>query len=263
MIRTILTALFLGIFFLISLPMYVLLPQIAKGNPQLAARMAQGMVTWAMRVILAISGARVEVRGLERVPRDRAVLYIGNHSSYFDILVTYTNLPGITGYAAKQEIDRIMLLRKWMPLLHGVTFDRKDPRSGMRMIMTLIDQVKEGYSAFIFPEGTRSRDGKVHEFKAGSFKVATRTNAPIVPVAISGTADIFENHIPFIRPSQVTVTFLDPIDPETLDREGKAKLAETVRERIVETIGAEQGAAGVYNMTARSEADQADTAVTE
>lgn len=231
MIRTIITALFLGVFFLISLPAFVLIKLVWKYNEKKAGAMAQRMVSWALSVISVICGIKLEVEGLKNIP-DEPVLYIGNHSSFFDIVVTYPLLPQTTGYIGKKEIDKISLLRWWMPLLHGLTFDRDDPRQGMKMIIAAIDQVKAGYSMFIFPEGTRSKDGTLHDFKAGSFKIATRTNCPVIPVAISGTADIFENHTPFIEAGTVKVVFGEPVYPDKLPADEKKKIAKLVKSRI-------------------------------
>lgn len=231
MIRTIITALFLGLFFLISLPSYLVIMLVGKVSERKAGRMAQGMVCGALKTISSISGIDLEVEGLENIP-EGPVLYIGNHNSFFDIVVTYPLLPQITGYIGKKEIDKVALLRWWMPLLHGLTFDRDDPRQGMKMILAAIDQVKAGYSMFIFPEGTRSKDGQIHEFKAGSFKIATRTNCPVVPVAISGTADIFENHIPSLKPGKVKVVFDKPVYPDKLDNEEKKHISKLVKSKI-------------------------------
>ena len=237
MIRTIITAVFLVFYFLLSLPLYGLIPLVGRVNAELADRMAQGSVKWALRRILHIAGVRLQIEGREHIPTDEAVLYIGNHQSYFDIVATYPNVVGNVGYVAKQEIDRIALLRYWMPLLHGLTFDREDPRSGMKMIIAAIDNVKAGYSMFIFPEGTRSKDGTLGEFKAGSFKISTRTNCPVIPVAITGTAEIFEKHIPFIRPADVVIRFGKPIRPDELDKEEKKHIARLVQGTIQEMLG--------------------------
>jgi 1-acyl-sn-glycerol-3-phosphate acyltransferase len=77
--------------------------------------------------------------------------------------------------------------------------DRKDTKQGLKIILKAIDYVKEGISIFVFPEGTRSKDGKMIPFKAGAFKISTKTGCPIIPVVLSGTADIFENHLPKIK----------------------------------------------------------------
>lgn len=237
MIRTIILAIFLACFFLISLPFYLILPLLSKVSPRSAQSIAQKMVCGALSIIWFICGIKVNVEGKERIPADQPVLYIGNHTSYFDIVTTYPLLPTPTGYVAKKEINKIALLKYWMRSLRGLTFDRKDPHSGMHMIMDAIEEIKTGYSIFIFPEGTRSHTGEMGEFKAGSFKIATRTNCPIIPVAISGTADIFENHMPVIRPNTVTITFGEPIIPSELSVENKKHIGDFVKKKIADMLG--------------------------
>jgi len=98
--------------------------------------------------------------------------------------------------------------------------------------MAACEEVKDGISMFIFPEGTRSKDGQVHEMKGGSFKVATKTGCPVVPVAISGTREIFEAQLPWLRPGEVTIRIGDPIDTKTLTNEEKKALHTRVQEEI-------------------------------
>ena len=236
MIRTAITAVFLLFFFLVSLPLYALIPIVAKLDQKKADRMAQGAVCWALRCVFGITGSRLTVTGQELIPGDEPVVYIGNHQSYFDIVTTYPYVSGTVGYIAKKEINAVPLLGWWMPLLHGLTFDRDDPKSGIQMIRTAIDQLKAGYSMFVFPEGTRSKDGRLGEFKTGSFKLVTRTGCAIVPVAIKGTARIFEDHIPFLKPSDVNIRFGEVIRINKLDPEDKKHIALYVRDRVEEML---------------------------
>lgn len=229
MIRTVLVALFLVIFFLFSLPCYAVLFLTRRVFPRKTQEVSQRIVCFALNCILGLAGSSLTVNGTEHIPTGKPVLFIGNHTGYFDIVSTYPQLPLGVGFVAKKEINRFALLRWWMRLLHGLTFDRKDPRSGMKMIIAAIDEVKNGFSMFIYPEGTRSKTGKLGEFKAGSFKVATRTNCPIIPVAISGTADVFENHIPFIRPQAIKIRFGEPIVLDALSPEEKKHIGDYVK----------------------------------
>ena len=103
----------------------------------------------------------------------------------------------------------------------------------LNAIMAAIDHIRnDDASIFIFPEGTRSRTGELAEFKGGSFKIATRTNCPIIPVAISNTAAIFEKHKPFMRKTPVAITFCDPIELDQLAPEQKKHIADYTREII-------------------------------
>lgn len=236
MIRTLITAIFLLFYFLISLPMYALIPLVAKVDQNRADRMAQGSVCWALRIVLKLSGSSVDVSGNELIPQNEPVVYIANHQSYFDIVSTYPYVVGIVGYIAKNEINAVPLFGWWMPLLHGLTFDREDPRSGINMIRTAIDQIRSGYSMFVFPEGTRTKDGSLGEFKTGSFKLVTRTGVAIVPVAIKGTSAIFEDHIPVLKPSDVKISFGKPIRINDLEAEDRKHIAVYVRNVVEEML---------------------------
>ena len=232
MIRTALVALFLFGFFVISLPVYAFLYFLETVNAPLAGRIAQNIVCKALLTVERISGVRVEAVGIENIPKDEPVLYIGNHRSYFDIVATYPIIPQRVSYVAKKEIDKVPLLKYWMKYLKGLTFDRDDPRSGLNMIKEAIEGIKAGRSIFIFPEGTRAKGGELLEFKAGSFKVATRTGCAIVPVAISGTNAVFERQQPAIRPSAVRSVFGEAIRPADLSPEDRKHIAAFVKGRI-------------------------------
>ena len=120
-----------------------------------------------------------------------------------------------------------------MRLIECTFLDRSDIKQALSVINESIRKINNGISIFIFPEGTRSRTGKVAEFKAGSFKVATRTGCPVVPVAIKHTNEIIRTHMPFVKTKDIYVEFARPVDTASLDRDGKKELPETVRETII------------------------------
>lgn len=187
------------------------------------------------RLILKISGVRCTVLGRENIPEDTAVLYIGNHRSYFDILIGYATVPGLTGFVAKKEMERYPSLRDWMRNVNCLFLDRENIKEGLKTILKGIEQVKNGISVWIFPEGTRNEEGRLSElmpFKEGSLKIAEKSGCPVIPVAIAGTADIFEKHIPFIRPAQVIIQYGEPIYLKKLPPEQKKFSGAYTREVI-------------------------------
>ena len=190
------------------------------------------MVQATFKLILWVTGADITYIGLENIPKDQAVLYIGNHNSYFDILLTYSRCPGLTGYVAKSEMLRYPLLRDWMKRLYCLFLDRTDIRAGLQTILTGIEYIKNGVSICIFPEGTRSKDGKMQPFKEGSMKMASKTGCPIIPIAISNSAEIMENHFPKIRPCRVIVEYGAPIYPKELTREEQKFLGAYTQKKI-------------------------------
>lgn len=222
MIRFIIICIILFGFLILSIPVLIIEWIIGKYNPRLKDTSSLAIVNCAFRLILLVSGVKLTVLGEENVPKDCSVLYIANHRSYFDILLTYTRVPRPTGYIAKVEMLRYPLLSHWMKYLHCQFLDRKDLKKGMQTILTSIELIKSGISICIFPEGTRNEsDDQMLPFHEGSFKIAQKTNCPIIPMAITNSGEIFENHLPFIKPCPVILEYGSPIYPEQLSKENK------------------------------------------
>ena len=236
MIRFLLIALLLFLYLLFGIPVLLVELLVGKISPRARDLSCLRMVQSAFKVMLWITGANITYIGKENVPRDQAVVYVGNHNSYFDILLTYSQCPGLTGYVAKSEMLRYPLLRDWMKRLYCVFLDRTDLRAGMQMILTCIDYIKQGISICIFPEGTRSRDGKMQPFHEGSLKMASKTGCPIIPMAITNSAQIFENHLPFVRPCKVIVEYGTPIYPKELPKEQQKFLGAYTQKKIQEML---------------------------
>ena len=236
MIRFLLIALLLFLYLLLGIPVLLVEKLVAKINPHARDISCLRMVQWAFKLMLWITGADISYIGRENVPKDRAVLYVGNHNSYFDILLTYSQCPGLTGYVAKSEMLRYPLLRDWMKRLYCVFLDRSDLRAGMQMILTCIDYIKNGISICIFPEGTRSKDGQMQPFHEGSLKMAAKTGCPIIPMAISNSAQIFETHMPFVRPCKVIVEYGAPVYPKELSKEDQKFLGAYTQKKIQEML---------------------------
>lgn len=239
MIRLILVAIFLILFFIVSIPLYLIEWIIGKVNPHAKDISSLRIVQWAFKVITVLSGCRLTVIGEENVPKDEAVLYIGNHRSFFDVVITYARCPGLTGYLAKKEIEKVPFLSTWMRYLYCLFLDRKDIKQGLKTILTAIDHIKNGISIFIFPEGTRSTGADQTEllpFHEGSFKVATKTDCLIVPVAITNTSQILEDHFPFIKGTQVTLEYGKPFRPSELSKEDKKVIGSYTRNIVQEMV---------------------------
>lgn len=225
--RTILVVIYVILFLILGLPVLGIEWIISKFNRKAADLSQLRIVQWAFRCICFLSGIRVTVEGEENVPKDQAVLYIGNHRSIFDIVVTYARCPGLTGYISKDGVNKVPLLGLWMKRLYCLFLDRKDIKQGLKVILTAIDQVKAGISICIFPEGTRNKGESELEllpFHEGSFKIATKSGCPIIPIAIHNSAEIFEAQFPKIKPAKVIVEYGKPIYPEQLSKEDKKHL---------------------------------------
>ena len=235
MIRFILVILTAFLYLILSIPVLLVLLLIRKKKPEVCDKVSRALIRWIFRVILFFSGTKVTVKGQENIPKDRAVLYIGNHRSYFDILVTYTTVPGSCGFVAKKELARIPLLKNWMELIHCLFLDRSDIKQGLQMILAGCEEIKSGTSICIFPEGTRYKgeEGGAGEFKAGAFRIAVKTGAPVVPVAISGARGLFEARGNRATPGTVYVRVLPPIQTAGMSRAEQKQLPDAVRQTIL------------------------------
>ena len=237
MIRTILIALTLFLYLVLLLPVLGIEWIYHKINPEKADYQQLRMVQAAFRLMLKMTGARIQVIGEENVPKDRAVLYVGNHKSYFDILLTYSRVPRLTGYVAKKEKESFPILSIWMKRLHCLFLDRKDIKQGLKTILTGIDLIKNGISVCIFPEGTRNKSNdRLLPFKEGSLKMAEKTGCPIIPFAITNSSKLFEDHMPFVRPCDIIIEYGKPIYPAELPKEEKKFLGAYCRKQIEDML---------------------------
>ena len=156
MIRFICIAVFLILYLILSIPVFLVEWIIGKFNRRAKDISSLRIVQWGFKVILKMTGVTTTVIGEENVP-DEPVLFIGNHRSYFDILLTYSRCRRLTGYVAKKEMEKIPLLSTWMKNLYCLFLDRDNMREGLKTILQAIDYVKNGISICI--------SQRVHETK--------------------------------------------------------------------------------------------------
>lgn len=236
MIRLILVGGFVVLFLILSIPIMFVEWIIGKFNRDLKDRSSLAIVNWAFRCVRFLAGAKVEYIGEENIPTDTPVLYIGNHRSFFDIVLTYVRVPRPTGYISKKEIEKVPLLNIWMRNLNCLFLDRENIKEGMQTILAAIDLMKNGKSVCIFPEGSRNKEeGTLLPFHEGSFKIAVKSGCPIIPMTINNSAAIFENQFPFIKKAHVIIEYGKPIDPKELPKENQKRLGEYVSNIILET----------------------------
>ena len=234
MLRAIATVVVVVIFLIISLPYLGIEYLLGKKHPEASRDRQIAVVRFMLgKVLTPLCGARMHVDGLENVPADQKCLFVGNHSSYYDIILSYAYLPLPVAYIVKQELKNVPILGPWMGRIGCLFIDRSDPRKAITTIQACCDVIKNGKaSVFVYPEGTRSKDGSVHEFHAGSFKAAQRTGCPIIPVAMKGTRDIWENHPRKLVAGDVYLTFGRPVYLADLDRDQQKHIGEYVKSDI-------------------------------
>lgn len=186
---------------------------------------------WA-KFVMKLSGAKITIIGQENIPKDKTVLFISNHQSNFDIPLLMSSIDVPKGFIAKKELEKWPMISIWMKYTNCIFMDRNNLRKSAEAIVEGTKLLKNGYSMVIFPEGTRSKGGPVGEFKAGSFKLATKSKCPIVPVTIDGTYKLLEANNNWIKSDTVRIIIHPPIDVTSLSKEESENLHNTVRSII-------------------------------
>lgn len=239
MTKFILVALGLFLYLVLFIPVMLILLLVRKFRPDISTYVAQGMVSAVFRLMIFITGSKVEVIGSENIPKDGGVLFVSNHRSYFDILTGFGYTKKPLGFVAKYEMIHAPLLKQWMELVNCLFLNRQDIKQGLKTIIKGIDQVKSGVSVWICPEGGRNMNPdvtNVKEFKEGSLKIAEKGKVPVIPVAIYGTYEIWEEHLPYMRKSKVIIEYGKPIIIDELPDAEKKKLGAYTRSKIVEML---------------------------
>lgn len=229
MARTIFWFAYFWLFQLVST--LFLLAYFLLGLPGLKKAQA-GLLLWITRSwarqMIGLAGGKVEVSGLENLPAHGGVLFVSNHQGAFDIPLLIGYLPGVKGFVSKKENFRLPIVSTWMKLLGCIVIDRGDLRQSAGAIARGIRDLKAGRWLVIFPEGTRSKSGNLQRFKEGSFKLATRSGAPIVPLTIDGSYRLLESNHGRIRPGIIRL-HIHPAIPAAECPAAKAGLAERVQ----------------------------------
>lgn len=212
------------VYVIVTLPALLVFYIISRKNPKKAERGVHVCMSWLLNAITFIAGTDLIIHGLENVPDDRPVLYISNHSSYFDIIFTYPLCKLPTSYVAKSDLQKIPFFSIWGTLMRCLFFDRSDAKSSLQMIKDGTENLKTDTSVYIFPEGKRNKNEgglPLNEFHDGSFKMAQRSGAPVIPVSIKTGSDVWEAHMPWVYKKTVTITYGEPIYIKDLDSESQ------------------------------------------
>ncbi len=189
------------------------------------------VASWSLKQV-KMAGAEVKVYGEENLLKDETVLYVSNHQGNFDIPIILSYIDAPKGFIAKLETKKIPIVRTWMEYINCVFMDRSNLRKSAEAIALGIRKLKAGYSMVIFPEGTRSKGGPIGEFKAGSFKLATKPKVPIIPITIKGSYKLMEERGNKITPGTVEVFIHPAIYTDGLSREEIEALPKKVQDII-------------------------------
>lgn len=191
--------------------------------------------TWA-RKLVKLTGSTIEVEGRENLPENESFVLVSNHQGNFDIPILIGFLERPIGFISKVEVKKLPIIRDWMVYMNCVFLDRKDRRQAIHAINKGAENIKDGSSIVIFPEGTRSKGMEMNRFKAGSFKLAQKAGAPIVPVVIKGSFRIMEQNGYKIKPANVKVTILPCIREEEYKDKDIKELSTDVQKIISDEL---------------------------
>jgi 1-acyl-sn-glycerol-3-phosphate acyltransferase len=181
-------------------------------------------------LILKTSGVRVRISGLDRLDPSRSYVFAANHQSIYDIPILFASLPFQLRIIAKASLGSVPFLGWHLQRAGHVLVDRANPGAGVVKRMARL--AARGQSLIVFPEGTRSVDGSVARFKAGSFVIAVQAGLPIVPISLTGSRHVMVKGRLTVRPGDVTLTVHEPVETSGVARERARDLADTVRDVV-------------------------------
>jgi len=183
---------------------------------------------WA-KTLLFFAGVKVKLQGeVGQIEPDSPYVFMANHQSAFDIFVLLAGLPVPFRWVAKEELFKIPIFGPAMRRAGYIPINRANPRDAVRSLNEAAKKIQEGVSVIVFPEGTRSEDGKLLPFKSGGFVLAIKSQVPIVPTALIGTFEIKPRGRFWVRPRTAYIRFGDPIDTKGL----KTKDKEALKNRV-------------------------------
>lgn len=191
---------------------------------------------WA-RSILYSAGAKIDVQGLENIDFNKKYVFIGNHQSHFDVLAVFKVLPITVRFLAKKELFQIPVFGWAIASVGMIKIDRSNREKSLKSIEVAQEIInKEKISLVIFPEGTRSFDGRLQNFKKGGFVIAIKAKLPIIPVSISGSRFILKKHSLRIQPGIIKIVFDKVIETEDYSYYQRDKLAAITKDIIAKNI---------------------------
>lgn len=186
--------------------------------------------------ILFVSRVEMSVKGLSNIDPSAPYIYMPNHQSNFDIPVLLGHLTVQFRWLAKAELFKIPIFGHAMRKAGYISIDRNNRESAIKSLNAAANKIKSGVSVLIFPEGTRSRDGKIQPFKKGGFVMAIESGVPIVPVVITGTRSLMTKGKFRVNAGHVRMVIHKPIDTSAYTRETKEALMESVRRVICDSF---------------------------
>lgn len=203
------------------------------GAPNFASRVFA--TAWA-KINSAVATMSVKVEGAEHIDPTQSYIIVANHQSLLDIYAMYGFLGIDFKWVMKKELRAVPVLGIACELMGHILIDRSNTDAALASINNAKARVKDGMSVVFFPEGTRSRNGDLRQFKKGAFRFAQEMSLPILPVVIHGTKDILPSDTIDLAPGEATIEILEPIPTEGLGVDDVADLTRKTRESIAAAL---------------------------
>ena len=188
--------------------------------------------TWGAHIV-KVFDIKITVTGKENLPEKGPVLFVANHQSFADIPIACAVLDKFQfGFVAKSTLERNPLYGRWIRNTRNVYIDRESPRTSLRAIEDGIELLKQGFSIMIFPEGARSKNSNIDEFKRGSLRLATKPEVPVIPIAIHNAYRVFEEYGYVKYGIAVQFNILPAIETKDMPKDAANNLSATVENII-------------------------------
>jgi 1-acyl-sn-glycerol-3-phosphate acyltransferase len=234
MIRTILAVIYFALGILLVMP-WLILWSFLTGSADFMYRVAMTVVRTGVRIV----GVRVRVEGTDNIPPG-VCIFVANHVSNIDPLAFVPAIPRRVGLLVKSELFRVPILAKAMRMAGFVPVQRENREAAAGSVEEALKYLKEGLSFAVYPEGTRSRDGRMLPFKRGTFLMAVRATVPVVPVSIVGAQDLMRKGEWAVRPGEVTIRFGPAVDASAYTVEQRAILLARLEELVAAGLPEDQ-----------------------
>jgi 1-acyl-sn-glycerol-3-phosphate acyltransferase len=190
---------------------------------------------WVTNAGVRAAGIKIEIRGLENIPAGRSCIFMSNHVSNLDPPVLIPLIPGRSSVLLKKELMSIPILGRAMRMAKFIPVERGSRRDAAKAsVEAAAEALRSGLHIIVYPEGTRSKDGRLSTFKKGPFFLAQETQAPIIPVALSGTQTMMRKGSYAIRPGVARIQLLPAIEPSNYAT--REELMRAVRNAIAEAL---------------------------
>lgn len=237
MIRLFFAMLWTILALIFSLPFHLYWKHFEKKDPPRRWQKSWKYVRGFFRGVIFFAGTKIEVRGAENIPEDQAALFVGNHRSYFDIIILQTLSKTPMGFVAKKEFRSFPLLPLYMEDIGSLFLDRENVRESLKTITEGTNRLSQGLSLGLFPEGTRNHTDQLLPFKPGGYRMAEKSGCPIILTALTNFGKIFEeNKFHALRRRHVIIEFDKPVYPSKMEREERKAFYDSIPNRIQEML---------------------------